>query len=261
MIARPIGDDDIHAYVDGALDPARRAEVEAWLAENPEAAARAAFYARTNELLHHRYDHILAQPLPDTMIRPRSRWRSMFRPRGKAVAASWLLVGLAGGWLANEILTPPQVVERIVMAPPQMPQLAAVAHVAYASEVRHPVEVGADEEEHLVRWLTNRMGKPVKAPKLEPLGYRLMGGRLLPGAESGVACQFMYENASGQRLTLYIRTPNKDQPETAFRFATEQNGLGVFYWIDRNLAYAISANLPKDELRKIARAVYDQLNA
>jgi anti-sigma factor RsiW len=258
VIARPIGDDDIHAYVDGALDPARRAEVGAFLAENPDAAARAAFYARINEALHQRFDHILAEPVPEAMRKPR-RWRHLVSPRGAVVAASWLIVGLAGGWFAHEALVEPHV-ERVVVAAP-MPQLAAIAHAAYASEVRHPVEVGAEEEEHLVRWLTNRMGRPVKAPKLEPLGYRLMGGRLLPGAEGGVACQFMYENASGQRLTLYIRSPSKDQPETAFRFATEKNGLSVFYWIDRNLAYAISANLPKDELKRLARAVYDQLNA
>ena len=258
MIARPIGDEDIHAYVDGALEPARRVEVEAWLAENPDAAARAAFYARTNEALHQRFDHILSEPVPEEMSKPR-RWFPAISLRAAALAASWLVVGLGGGWFAHQVLTPPKVVERVVAMP--MPQLAAVAHSAYASEVRHPVEVGADEEEHLVRWLTNRMGKPVKAPRLEPLGYRLMGGRLLPGGEGGVACQFMYENGSGQRITLYIRTPNKDQQETAFRFATEPNGLGVFYWIDRNLAYAISASLPKEELRRLAREIYEQLTA
>jgi anti-sigma factor RsiW len=259
MIARPIADDDIHAYVDGALDPTRRAEVEAWLAENPEAAARAAFYARTNEALHQRFDHILAEPVPDAMSQPRRSWRAIVSPHAAAIAASWLIIGLAGGWFANQALTPPRIVERVVAVP--MPQLAAAAHAAYAAEVRHPVEVGADEEEHLVRWLSNRMGRPVKAPRLETLGYRLMGGRLLPGSETGVACQFMYENGSGQRITLYMRSPNQNQQQTAFRFAVESNGVGVFYWIDRSLAYAISANLPKDELLRLARAVYDQLNA
>jgi anti-sigma factor RsiW len=259
MIAQPIGDDDIHAYVDGALDPARRAEVEAWLAENPEAAARAAFYARTNESLHQRFDHILAEPIPDAMSKQQRSWRRLVSPRAAAIAASWLIVGLVSGWFANQTLAPPRVVERTVAVP--MPQMAAVAHAAYAAEVRHPVEVGADEEEHLVRWLSNRMGKPVKAPRLETLGYRLMGGRLLPGSDTGIACQFMYENGTGQRITLYIRSPNQNQSQTAFRFAVEANGVGVFYWIDRSLAYALSANLPKEELLRLARAVYDQLNA
>lgn len=260
MITRPIGDDDIHAYVDGQLDPARRAAVETWLAENPEAAARAAFYARTNEALHQRFDHVLSEPVPAAMRTPRRRMFAEL-PRRAAVAASWLLVGLAGGWFAHMALGEPTVVERVVAVAPPMPAQAAVAHAAYASEVRHPVEVGADEEAHLVRWLTNRMGKPVKAPKLEAMGYRLMGGRLLPGSETGVACQFMYESANGTRVTLFIRTPNPGQSETAFRFATERNGISVFYWIDRNLAYALSANLPKDELKRLAREVYEQLNA
>jgi anti-sigma factor RsiW len=260
MIARPIGDDDIHAYVDGQLDPTRRTEVEAWLSENPDAAARAAFYARSNEALHQSFDPVLAEPVPAEMSMPKRR-RFVLPWRSAAIAASFALIGLAGGWFAHEAVTKPEIVERVVAVPQPMPTQAALAHSAYASEVRHPVEVGADEEAHLVRWLTNRMGKPVKAPKLEALGYRLMGGRLLPGSETGVACQFMYENANGVRITLFIRTPNPNQEQTAFRFATESNGVGVFYWIDRNLAYALSANLPKEELKRLAREIYDQLTA
>ena len=33
-------DDELHAYVDERLEPVRRAEVQAWLAANPQAAAR-----------------------------------------------------------------------------------------------------------------------------------------------------------------------------------------------------------------------------
>lgn len=260
MNTRPVGDDDIHAYVDGQLDLARRAEVQAWLAENPEAAARAAFYERSNEALHQSFDPILVEPIPAEMSTPKRR-RLALPWRSAAVAACFALIGLAGGWYAHEALTEPTIVERIVAVPQPMATQAALAHSAYASEVRHPVEVGADEEAHLVRWLTNRMGKPVKAPKLDAMGYRLMGGRLLPGSETGVACQFMYENASGGRITLFIRTPSSNQQQTAFRFATESNGVGVFYWIDRNLAYALSANLPKEEMKRIAREIYDQLTS
>ena len=41
MTRRPITDDELHAYIDGQLDDARRAEVAAYLAAHPELAARA----------------------------------------------------------------------------------------------------------------------------------------------------------------------------------------------------------------------------
>ena len=37
-------EDDLHAYVDGALTPSRRAEDETWLAECPEDAERVQAY-------------------------------------------------------------------------------------------------------------------------------------------------------------------------------------------------------------------------
>ena len=42
MTSRPIGEDDLHAYVDGVLDGQRRAEVEAVLNAQPELRARVA---------------------------------------------------------------------------------------------------------------------------------------------------------------------------------------------------------------------------
>lgn len=257
MTLRPISDDDLHAYVDGQLDSSRRAEVETWLADNPEAAARVAFYARANEDLHRTFDHVLAEPIPAAMMAPR---RPSLDWRTAGIAASFLIVGLVGGWFGRDALVGPRIVERVVTVSPPIPVQAALAHAAYAPEVRHPVEVGADEEAHLVRWLSNRMGHEVKAPRLEKAGYRLMGGRLLPGGENGVACQFMYESTAGARVTLYIRSAAAGQNETAFRFAVERNGIGVFYWLDRNFGYALSANLPREELLRLAREVYDQLN-
>ena len=80
----------------------------------------------------------------------------------------------------------------------------AVAHAVYTPEVRHPVEVHADQEAHLTAWLSKRLGAPLKPPALADAGYQLVGGRLLPGATGSVA-QFMYEDASHQRLTLYVQ--------------------------------------------------------
>ncbi len=131
------------------------------------------------------------------------------------------------------------------------------AHSVYVPEVRHPVEVKAAEE-HLVRWLDRRVGAPFVAPSLVEHGWKLMGGRLVP--DSGLpAAQFMYEDAGGRRLTLYIRKET-GLNNTSFRFA-EREGFGAFYWIDRPLAYALAGRLQREELMGLANVVYAQLEA
>ena len=48
--------------------------------------------------------------------------------------------------------------------------------------------------------------------------------------------------------------------EVAFRYALE-NGVGVYYWIEDNLTYALSGNLDRAQLLTIGRVVYGQLAA
>jgi anti-sigma factor RsiW len=40
-----------------------------------------------------------------------------------------------------------------------------------------------------------------------------------------------------------------------------ENGVGVFFWIDDDCGYAISGNLDRAQLLKIAQIVYGQLAA
>ena len=85
-----------------------------------------------------------------------------------------------------------------------------------------------------------------------------MGGRLLPGSQGPVA-QFMYQDGSGQRLTLYVRNGAADSRETAFRY-TQERGVSVFYWVDGRFGYALSGEMQKADLLRVANAVYQQLN-
>jgi anti-sigma factor RsiW len=121
-------------------------------------------------------------------------------------------------------------------------------------EARHTVEVNADQEAHLVQWLSKRLGRELIVPDLAPAGFRLMGGRLLP-AEYGPAAQFMYENGSGERLTLYLRAGVRD--ETAFRYHQE-GGIGAFCWSDEGFGYAIAAKADRELLLRIAELVHKQ---
>jgi anti-sigma factor RsiW len=142
-----------------------------------------------------------------------------------------------------------------VQADPPFVVTALAAHTTYVPEVRHAVEVKADEA-HLIRWLTKRIGADVRAPVLSDHGWKLMGGRLLP--DHGLsAAQFMYEDHTGRRLTLYMRK-EMGLENTSFRFF-ERDGFGSFYWIDRPLAYALSGRLSRDELMNLANVVYAKL--
>jgi anti-sigma factor RsiW len=85
-----------------------------------------------------------------------------------------------------------------------------------------------------------------------------VGGRLLPG-ELGPVAHFMYQDARGQRLTLYVSSRKGDPRDTAFRFSQEGR-VAVFYWIDGKLGYALSSELDKATLLKVATSVYQQLN-
>jgi anti-sigma factor RsiW len=244
---KPITEAELHAYVDGALPEGDRAGIEAWLASHPEDAERLRAYAEQNALLRSFYNPVLEEPVPAKLlaVRPRAWW-------GYAAAAGILALGIGLGWFVRGVFITPQVV------PVPLARQAAIAHVVYSPEVRHPVEVTADEEEHLVRWLSKRLGTALKAPKLAPLGYELVGGRLLSGPQGPVA-HFMYQDARGQRLTLYVSRQRGEPRDTAFRFSQEER-VSVFYWVDGNFGYALSGEVRRDQLLKVADVVYKQLN-
>ncbi|HEV7913752.1 MAG TPA: anti-sigma factor, partial [Albitalea sp.] len=142
------------------------------------------------------------------------------------------------------------------------------AHTVYVPEVRHPVEVSVQgasaqdnraQEEHLARWLTKRIDRPVKLFDLRGQGYELVGGRLLPEV-NGPCAQLMYQRsgeASPNRVTVYLRKPDAATP-AAFRY--ERHGeLGMFYWVEGSTGYALVGALPRDQLLGLAEAIYKQV--
>lgn len=266
MTRAPITENDLHAHADGRLDATRRAEVESYLESNEETAERVAEYARQNAALRELYAPALGEPVPQRMVSAAARLQ---RTRVGLVAAGWMalggMVGLLAGGIAGWNLNPGTRDIAGSNAPAAIVRRAAIAHVTYSPEVRHPVEVGADQEAHLVAWLSKRLGAPVRAPKLESVGLTLVGGRLLPGdnAPEGSpvpTAQFMYQTQKGNRVTLYVRTEVPDRGETAFRYARE-GSVSVFYWVDRRFGYALSSSdMDRSELLKVANTVYQQLN-
>ena len=131
---------------------------------------------------------------------------------------------------------------------------ALEAHKLYIGEVRHPIEVKA-EEDHLLPWLSRRRRHHAAGAGLGAFGLKLLGGRLLPGL-SGPAALFMYEGANGERFTIYCS--RLDAPRTAFRYDDNDN-FGAVHWIEGNYGWVVSGPKDKDRLKAIASAAYEQI--
>ena len=208
-------------------------------------------YAEQTAAIKRRFDPILTEPIPARMYLKSPGWIEYAR------AAVVLAAGIAIGLAIPSFFEAGKPGE---IAMQQLPIHAARAHLVYSPEVRHPVEVDAKQQDHLVKWLSKRLDTPLKVPVLTQEGFELLGGRLLPGSRGPVA-QFMYQDATGKRLTLYV-TPTKDREEklTSFRFAKEGE-VSVFYWIDDECGYALSGEIDKATLAKVASLVYKQLES
>ena len=274
MNPQPITEADLHAYVDGALSKERGAEIDAYLASRPDDARRLHDYQEQRQALKAYFDPIVAEPVPERLraaaYRPLSNgtmWSKTLPRWSMARAAAGVMLTLIGGllgWTIRDHWQPtaliaggPRIATPAAMLSASLPHAAAIAHVVFSPDVKRPVEIGADQEDQLVAWLSKRLGSPIRPPKLGALGFELIGGRLLPG-ENGAVAQFMYHDSTGQRLTLYVSTENSSNRDTAFRFAQE-GPVNVFYWIDGKFGYALSAGIGKGDLAKLATAVYDQL--
>jgi anti-sigma factor RsiW len=249
-----ITETDLHAYIDGHLDETDRVRVEAWLAEHPEDRSRIEAWQAQAQMLRSTFsafettkeeDQALLTPAP-------RRWMPFFA-RNAAACLIFAAGAIAGQFVPLMRVAPdnPAIASNVSDISTQ----AKSAYLIYASEKRHPVEVGADEQAHLATWLGKRLGYPFAIPDLTSIGFDLVGGRLVP-VSGKPGAMLMYQDKAGQRVTVLIGH-NAENRETSFRMASA-DGIETFYWIDNELGYAVSGEIAQAQLQKIAEECYRQ---
>lgn len=249
----PIGEDDLHGYIDRQLAPERRPAVERHLAENPEAAQRVAAYQAQRDALRAAFAARAAEPLPPQLSFDRIIARRNRRPRSIwLVAASVVLalgVGVAGGGLLRTAPVPGRAQQALAL----LEQEAVSSHIVYAADGRHPIEVPGTQAPHLQQWLSNRLNRTVVTPDLSAFGYHLIGGRLLATERGGAAALLMYDDANGHRISVLLRpmAPALYTPPAM----TQKDGVNTQAWIGKGLGIAVVAALPEDDIAPLATQI------
>ncbi|WP_250500662.1 anti-sigma factor [Caballeronia sp. GAWG1-5s-s] len=236
---RPADDNEralqaLSAYIDDELPGDERDATAARIANDAACEATVAAYRAQDNALRALFAAEQAEP-QIVVMRPPARQRYL-------LAACLLVVGIACGFLMHMLLP--------ALGEPRarFAERADIAYAVYAPEQRHAVEVAASQQDHLVNWLSKRLNRTLTIPSLAEYGFELVGGRLLPG-EEGPAAQFMYQNASGERLTLYMTTVARNDAKVR----TLRDGpRTTYYWASDRVGYALSGQIGQAKLQAIA---------
>ena len=195
------GEDELHAYIDDRLEPARRAEVQAWLAANPQQALKVEAWRNDARRLRAALAGHAEQPGAATLdlrqVQQRLRQRRLRRLASAAVLLLTLGVGGLGGWQARQV----------TLASNELPMADAVqAHRLFAS--REALDIQASDPAQLRDWLGRHFSRVGQLPDLAGYGFQPVGARLLSN-EQGPAALLLFQDASGERVSLFLRSPGE----------------------------------------------------
>ena len=259
MTRRDFSERDIHMALDGELPGEERMAYDSWLETNPEMKARSVRYIADRAALRAAFAGVMDEPVPARLRQAllgeatvkAAAWRSRWWL--SAAAAVVLVAGGLAGYVAGI-----DGIGRGDGADDQLAEQAIAAHVIYAAEKRHAVEVPASDKDHLQTWLSNRVGLKLVAPDLAAEGFQLVGGRLLP-AGHGKAAMLLYEDAKGERISLFVTAELADKAKGTYM--AEKDGPEAVYWLDKGYGCAVVGSLPRERLAAVAKSAYGQLLA
>jgi anti-sigma factor RsiW len=246
--------EELQAFIDGELDPARAAEFAKLVMGDSNLSANMAAFQDDKARIEQVYGPLRQLPLPerwlhtiDSRLPPKKRIFSgsfYFRPLAVAVATSLLV--LVGAWFTYQRVSGAKedtiVVEALAArhdsTQPGTAFNAASISPAYRNEI-----------------LTTSLAMALKAPDLSKLGYQLEDVRVYPNVPGGKAVELSYRNTQNGVFTLYLRHPT-GPPRVDL---TENNGLRICLWQDDVLGAVMVGEMSAGEMARIASLAYSGL--
>jgi anti-sigma factor RsiW len=199
-----VGEDDLHAVVDGQLAVERHGEVMGYLAAYPDAADRvSAFFRQRVELAALRDSLADSDPGPQLatleqqlcrVVRTQHRVRRALGTGGLIVA---LLAAASGWWLtAGHGVSGGQTRQLTAEAQP--------ARVPFSPDLVAETSLAAVAPgDAAIVWLQAKLGgRTLKEPNLEALGLHFVGSNELRSAQ-GPAVRLLYTDGNGRDFNLF----------------------------------------------------------
>jgi anti-sigma factor RsiW len=256
----PITDDDLHAFVDGALDPERQTFVAAYLAQNPQQQRRVDLWQRQRDLLREGLDSILTEPLPPELtmahlLEQRRRNRFAWFAGHARIAALILLafgIGASSGWFGRADLAVPTAATATGIAALKLETSAA--YRIFAPAPRTADDTAAPAHAHATTLaLAHAVGQGFTVPDLTAAGYTVARIDWL-ATMHGPAAVVMYRAADTQPLLLLVR--KMDVPATSDRMTEDHHhGRSMFTWISHGVGFAVASASAPDRLHHIANQI------
>lgn len=270
----------IHAYLDGQLDRITKAYFTQYLQENPETLAELTELDQLDQHLKTTFSEKPELPVPAKFLNMIDQHlavqeysstqkmgylrnilqhlsQAVLHPRPLFIYAA-IIFSLASTLFLLKF-DPLDKKQNQILALAQIQQLVIDAHTIYSLEKRHAVEVDSTDTAHLMKWLSTRLGTQVGPANLDSVGYKLMGGRLLP-SRGHPAAFYMYKDNADARITLYINS-NQGLARFSDTHCTQRpESLSTCSWFGENLYYTLVSSLPMTSFEPVVVLTVKQLS-
>jgi anti-sigma factor RsiW len=251
-----INKEELHAFIDGELEPIRAAAFAKLVASDPALAARVAAFRSDKEQLDQIYGSLRDLPVPPEWLqrirdasvpRRRSFSRVVFSRQGVfAIAASLLLILRVNFGL---------VYERSLTTNEDAVSAEAFAARQDSTRPEQSLAVTSIAPEERNQVLTKTLSMMLKAPDLTKLGYQLANIRIYSGVPGGKAAELAYRDAQNRLFTLYLRHPSSP-PRVDL---VERDGMRICIWQDDVLSTVMLGEMSAGEMARIASLAYSGL--
>ena len=262
-----LDEERLQDYIDGRMSDRERAEFAAYLLANADAAGYADDLRKHNEALKLVGADVLDEPIPERFLEilkaaddaqkashtpapnRSGGWtkRRLAMPQAAAVALMFS-VGVATGWFGHSHLNQGPTLDQIAL------NSGRDAYLLYAVESSFPVEFTSERATELGEWVSRVFSTKVSPPELDELGYKFIGGRVLPWSDGNFGF-YLFEKEDKSRIAM-VWWPRKTPPSPLSEILNYQ-GVRAQFWGTEGFGFAVYADEVNKDLETVTGSAFE----